>query len=240
MVYNALQTSLRRRFSNNFGLDLHYTLSKGWAEQGGSLASFWANSNIMMTQDFWEPELDRHPLNAEALHRLTANAIYDLPWLRQGGGALSQILGGWQISSILSIRSGLPFRITQPSGIANSRPDYVGGSTVHENWGETLLYLNRAAFALVPTYPLTRATIRPGTSNPSHTYGPGSWTVDLSLGKTFRVTESVHLQFRADAFNALNHVNYSNPNGTITSPDFGRITSAAGARAGQVGVRLTF
>ena len=57
--------------------------------------------------------------------------------------------------------------------------------------------------------------------------------------------ESVSLQVRADAFNALNHVNYNNPNTNISSPDFGRITSASlvsglGNRVGQIGARLTF
>ena len=64
--------------------------------------------------------------------------------------------------------------------------------------------------------------------------------MDLSLGKTFRITEAVNLQIRADAFNALNHVNYGNPNTNTTSPDFGRITGAGNARSGQVGARLTF
>jgi hypothetical protein len=75
--------------------------------------------------------------------------------------------------------------------------------------------------------------------------------VDLTLAKNFRITEAAKLQLRADFFNALNHVNYSNPNTNFTSPDFGRITSAGGAsgifqltsggaRTGQLGVRLSF
>lgn len=239
-VYNALQASLRKRYSNNFGFDLHYTLRKGWAIQGGTLASPFVNSEISNTQDFFDPFGDRSPLSQEPRHQINGNAIYGLPWFRDRRGALSHVLGGWQVASIISIRSGLPLRVTQPSGISNSRADYAGGNAVLENWGETLLYLNRAAFAQVPTYAATRATIRPGTENPSHVRGPHRWTVDLSIGKTFRVTESVSLQVRAEAFNALNHVNYGNPNSNITSPDFGRITGAGNARSGQIGARLTF
>jgi hypothetical protein len=239
-VYNAMQLSLRKRYSNNLGFDAHYTLRKGWAIQGGTLASPFVNSEISNTQDFFDPFGDRSPLSQEPRHQVSGNTIYELPWFRTGRGVASQILGGWQIATILSVRSGLPLRITQSSGISNSRADYVGGNPVLENWGETLLYLNRDAFAQVPTYTATRATIRPGNANPSQVRGPHRWTMDVSLGKVFRLTESVSLQVRADAFNALNHVNYGNPTSGITSVDFGRITGAGNARTGQVGARLTF
>jgi outer membrane receptor protein involved in Fe transport len=240
MVYNALQASGRKHLSNNLSFEGHYTLSKGFAQQGGNLSGRTINPGLAVTQDIWNPELDRSPLSDESRHVMSANAIYELPWLRNGSGVLSHILGGWQISSIFRAQSGVPLRITQPSGIENSRPDYVGGNTVMPDWGDTLQYLNRAAFARVPTYAATGATIRPGTANPADARGPGAWTVDMSLQKTFSITESVRVQFRADAFNALNHVNYNNPNSNITSPDFGRITGTASARTGQVGVRLTF
>ena len=239
-VYNAMQLSLRKRYSNNLGFDMHYTLRKGWAIQGGTLASPFVNSEISNSQDFFDPFVDRTPLSQEPRHQISGNTIYALPWFKDGRGVVAQILGGWQLASILSIRSGLPLRVTQPSGISNSRPDFVGGNPVLEGWGETLLYLNPAAFQQVPTYTATRATVRPGNANPSQVHGPHRWTVDLSIGKVFRVTESVNVQVRADMFNALNHVNYGNPNANITSSDFGRITGAGNARSGQVGVRMTF
>jgi hypothetical protein len=244
MVYNALQTSLRRRFSSSLGFDVHYTLRKGWAEQGGGLSSNFVNSDIFQTQDFWDPKFDRAPLSQEARHNLSANVIYELPWLKEGHGVLSQILGGWEITSIFSTRTGVPMRVTQPSGISQSRPDYVSGETVLSNWRDTLLYLNKNAFALVPTSSpaASAATLRPGTANPSLVVGPGRWQADISLGKNFRLTESIDLQIRADAFNAFNHVNYSNPVLNITSTDFGKITSVPNAswRTGQVNARLRF
>jgi hypothetical protein len=245
MVYNALQTSLRRRFTNNLGFDIHYTLRKGWAEQGAGLSSNFVNGDIFLTQDFWDPGFDRSALSQEARHNVSGNVIYDLPWLRQGRGVLSQVLGGWQISSIVTIRSGVPLRVTQPSGISQSRPDIVGDDLVFPNWEDTLLYLNRAAFATVPVHAATNATVRPGTANPYLIRGPGRVTADISLGKTFRLTESVAVQVRADAFNAFNNVNYNNPVTNINSPDFGKITSASlsgalGNRVGQIGARLTF
>lgn len=240
MVYNAMQASLRRRFAANLGLDFHYTLSRGWADQGGALSSAFVNSDIYITQDFFNPFIDREPLSQEARHRVAANVIYALPWLKDGKGVLSRTLGGWQVASIFTARSGVPLRITQPSGIAMSRPDFTGGDPVAANYRTTLQYLNKASFALVPTYPTTGATIRPGTENPSQVHGPGNWTVNLSLIKTVSFTESMRLEIRADAFNLFNHVNYNNPNATITSPIFGTLTADAGPRTGQVGARFVF
>jgi Carboxypeptidase regulatory-like domain/TonB dependent receptor/TonB-dependent Receptor Plug Domain len=245
MVYDGFEGNIRKSFSNNWEFSFHYTLSKGWAQQGGDLTGNFARGNPdtwSTTQDFWDPNADRDwaPLSDEVRHRVTAQAIYELPWFREGRGALSQILGGWQISGVLNARTGLPLRIAQLSGIPDSRPDYVGGNPVLPDWHDTLLYLNPAAFARVPTYPATNATIRPGTQNPSQVRGPGRRTVNIAVAKTIRVKESMTLQVRAEAFNALNHVNYRPPNTSILSPDFGKITAAAEPRTGQIGVRLTF
>lgn len=239
MVYNAMQASVRRRFAG-LGLDFHYTLSKGWADQGGALSSAFVNSDIYVTQDFFNPFIDREPLSQEARHRVAANAIYELPWLKNRKGLTARVLGGWQVASIFTARSGVPLRITQPSGIAMSRPDFVGGNTVLSDYRDTRLYLDKSAYALVPTYATTNATTRPGTQNPSQVHGPGNWTVNLSVVKTVAFTEAIRVEIRADAFNLFNHVNYNNPNATITSPIFGTLTGDAGPRTGQVGARFVF
>jgi hypothetical protein len=240
MVYNALQTSLRKRFSN-LGLGIHYTASRGWAEQGGGLTSAFVNGDIFATQDFFNPFFDRQPLSQEARHRIASDVLYQLPWFKDGRGWLSQILGGWQVSGILSIRTGVPMRVTQPSGISQSRPDIAEGTDPRlEDYRDTLRYLDRAAFTLVPTYPTTNATVRPGTANPSLVRGPAAWTVNTSFGKTFNVTEVIRVELRCDAFNAFNHVNYNNPQLNITSPQFGIITGAAPMRTVQIAGRLTF
>src|SRR6266850_2452845 len=242
LVYNAFEGNVRKRLSNNLEFSFHYTLGKGFGQQGGDLVGNFSGSpgTWASTQDFYDPNLDRVPLSEEVRHRVTGQAIYDLPWFKDGGGALSRILGGWQLSGVLNSRSGLPLRLLQSSGIPNSRPDYVGGNPVLSNWHDTLLYLNPAAFARVPTYPTTNATIRPGTQNPSQVHGAGRQTVDIALAKTVRLRESMSVQFRAEAFNALNHANYKDPNINILSPDFSKITSATERRTGQIGVRVTF
>jgi hypothetical protein len=98
------RTSVRRRFEDDLGLGFHYTFSRGFAEQGGSLASNFVNSDYFVTQDFFDPFYDRNPLSQEARHRIAFDAIYQLP--SPDGAVASQILGGWQISGILSARTG--------------------------------------------------------------------------------------------------------------------------------------
>src|SRR5262249_38891557 len=153
--------------------------------------------------------------------RYAFDLIYQLPWLQKGHGFLSQAFGGWQISSIVTGRSGVPLRITQPSGIANSRPDFNGSDPYLPDYRTTRAYLAKAAVTPVPTSPTTTATLRPGTENPSQVRGPGIWTVNTSLGKTFSIGERVRLELRGDWLNAFNHVNYNNPTAAINSPIFG-------------------
>ena len=238
MVYNALQSSVRRRFSDDIGLAFHYTYSRGFAEQGGSLASNFVNSDYFVTQDFFDPFFDRNPLSQEARHRVSFDALYQVPTFTSGW--LSHVLGGWQISGIVQARSGVPLRITQPSGISQSRPDLIGEDAVFEDYRDTLVYLDRSQFALVPTSPVTNATLRPGTANPGAIRGPGNWIVNASIVKGFRLAGQMRLDVRLDAFNAFNRVNYNNPVSNIASPDFGRITGAQQMRTAQLGARLSF
>jgi outer membrane receptor protein involved in Fe transport len=239
MVYNALQTSVRRRYADGLGLGAHYTYSRGYAEQGGSLASNFVNSDFFVTQDFFDPFFDRNPLSQEARHRVTGDVLYELPWFQTGSGWRSHALGGWQVSAIISARTGVPLRVTQPSGIGNSRPDVIR-DPVLDDYRDTLLYLDRAAFALVPTSPITQATLRPGDANPGLIRGPAQWTINASIGKGFRLREAMRLDVRLDAFNATNRLNFVNPNTNLSSPDFGKLLMSAGARTAQLSARLSF
>jgi len=238
--YNALQASVRKRFANHFSFDVHYTLSKGTATQGGDVGAYYQGDFEDFTQDFFNPEADRGPTVSDARHRVTADVIYELPWFQHSHPVLRHTLGGWEMSGIFSTRSGERLLITQPSGIPNSRPDFVGGNPVLSDWRATRLYLNKESFALVPTNPLTTATLRPGSVIPDQVRGPASWVVDFTLAKNFPIRQQMRLQVRADMFNVLNHVNYSGPNTNFLSTFFGQIRGAGSPRTIQLGGRLTF
>jgi hypothetical protein len=243
MQYDAFETSFRVNGFRGVTTSLHYTLSKGTAQQGGSLVGNF-NSSLgdayFQTQDFFDPDVDVSPLSDEARHRVIGSAIYDIPWLAERRDLLGSVLGGWQISGVISMRSGEPMRIMQPSGIGNSRPDYNGRQQVFDDWRDTLQYLDRNAYDRVPTYAATSATVRPGTQNPSQLRAPGRRRVDLTIAKSFTLRGRTQLQVRAESFNAFNWRQYNDPVNTITAANFGRITGVSATRTGQVGFRLTF
>ena len=243
MVYNGLQTSVRKRFSDRYSWDVNYTLGKSVATQGGDLSAYYIAS-FENNQDFWDPEFDRGPASNDLRHRLNVAFIYELPEF--GQGAINAALGGWQISGILQARSGEALRITQPSGIDRSRPDVVDGvDLVVDDWKDTCTaagcnYLNREGFQLVPVSAATNATLRPGTYMMDMARGPGRLDNNLTLAKSFGIGTGRRLQVRVDMFNAFNRMNFSNPQQAINNADFGRITGASTARVLQLGARLTF
>jgi hypothetical protein len=250
MVYNGLQTSLRRRFANRYSWDVNYTFGKSEATQGGDLSAYYiatnGNSTFDSNQDFWNPEYDRGPASNDLRHRLNVSFIYELPAFAGGKGLVNGVLGGWQLSGIIQARSGEALRITQPSGIDRSRPDVVEGvNLIVDDWKDTCTatgcnYLNRAGFALVPTSPTTNATLRPGTYMLDMARGPGRLDTNLTVAKSFGVGAARRFQVRADFFNIMNRINYSNPQQAINNVNFGRITAANSARTMQFGGRFTF
>ena len=245
MVYNGLQTSVRKRFSDRYSWEVNYTLGKSVATQGGDLSAYYI-AGFDNNQDFWDPEFDRGPASNDVRHRLNGSFIYELPDVRGGHGALNGVLGGWQLSGIFQVRSGTALRVQQPSGIDRSRPDVVPGvDLVFSDWqnrcdARGCSYLNPSGFARVPVSPVTNATLRPGTYMLDMARGPSSLTLHTTLAKSFALGTGRRLQVRADVFNVLNRKNYSNPELRINNVDFGRITGASGSRTFQVGGRLTF
>ena len=246
MEYNAFEGNARLSRFHGVDLALHYTLSKGWSQQGANLVGNF-NSSIgdttyNNTQDFFDPFLDADysPLIGEVRHRLTGTVVYDIPWLADRKDVFGSVLGGWQLSSVVNFRTGEPLRVTQASGIGNSRPDYDGGNQVFNDWRDTLQYLDHSAYTLVPTSPTTRATIRPGDQNSSEVRGPGRRRVDLTVAKAFTLRGQTRLQVRVESFNVFNWLQYNNPVLNVVAPDFGRITSVASTRTGQIGLRITF
>jgi hypothetical protein len=243
MVYNGLQTSLRKRFSDRYSWDVNYTLGKSDATQGGDLSAYYIAS-FENNQDFWDPEADRAPSNNDARHRLNVSFIYELPSV--GDGIVNGILGGWQLSGIVQTRSGTALLIEQPSGIARSRPDVVpGADLINDDWKDSCTssgctYLNTAAFTRVPVSAVTNATLRPGTYMLDMARGPARVNTHTTIAKSFRLGGGSALQIRADVFNVLNRPNYDEPEDRINQGDFGIIDGASGFRTFQLGGRLTF
>jgi hypothetical protein len=245
MLYNGLQTAVRKRYTNRYSWEVNYTLGKSEATQGGDLSAYYIAS-FENNQDFWDPEFDRGPASNDIRHRLNGSFIVELPGMPEGHRVLNGILGGWQLSGIVQSRTGSALRVQQPSGIDRSRPDVVPGiELVFSDWRDRCdsrgcTYLNPAGFARVPVSTVTNATLRPGTYMLDMARGPSSTNVNMTLSKNFSLATGIRLQVRAEAFNVLNMKNYNDPELRINNSDFGRITGAGGNRRFQFSSRLTF
>ena len=148
------------------------------------------------------------------------------------------LAGGWQIAGLIKAQSGSYFSVIcncdqARSGVTTDQranqllPDVFTSSKSID------AYLNPAAFTTpaIGTY---------GNMGRNSIQGPGRFSLDVSLSRTFTFMENQSLQFRAEAFNLPNHVNPDNPNATITSSDFGRVTSARDPRIMQFALKYVF
>jgi hypothetical protein len=234
--YHALQISMRKQLSGGLLFDFHYTWGKVISIGTGDFYS----GNNMRVQDETNWRANKGPANFDAPHRITGDWVYELPFGHWAGShsLLQRLLRGWQWSGTLSILSADRLDITEKSTYDSSRPDYIGGDIYAG--GDRMQWLTRAAFAPLPVVKASGATAQPGNLGKFAAYGPGSWTFNMNLGKTFSFRDKYKLMVRADAFNAFNHVNLGDPNTEITSATFGRITSAAPARSMQINARVTF
>jgi hypothetical protein len=132
------------------------------------------------------------------------------------------------------------------------RPDYVGGSTILDNWKEapgprciagarcTVQFLNKGAFGQVPLDAKTRIAIRPGNLGNGALRSPATWSMDASIARNFQLSERYNVQFRADMFNSTNHVSYNGPNAGFNNATFGEISGAGGMRVIQLNAKLSF
>jgi hypothetical protein len=172
------------------------------------------------------------------------NFVYELPFgqNRQFGGnwnrAADMALGGWQLSGVLSLKGGVPWTIRAPdrSGTVSrgyradriapggDNPEGVGPGTA---WFETSAYADPA----VGTF---------GNAGNGTVRGPGYATMDVSLEKSFAITEAQKLQLRGEFLNVSNSPIFQGAQRTVTSPTFGEITSAQGDRVIQLGLRYEF
>jgi hypothetical protein len=189
-----------------------------------------------------------------------ASFVYQLPvgkgrdWMRNASYPVDLLLGGWQVSGIATMQSGVPLTVsdgTSNNGGLNSgwtnRDNYSASCGSHAkvvnqpNGLSTTLGLQ---WFDVSCFSDHTANYVLGTSVPGNVWGPGIVNFDLSASKAVRVREKYQIQFRADAFNAMNTPHFSNPGTTCCtaqSAGFGVITgTATPPRQLQLGLHLAF
>lgn len=231
--FNALQATLERRFVNGLLFQANYMWSHGITD-----ASIGAGESVAFQNQSCR-SCDRSDTNIDVRHTLTVNSVYQLPfgpgkrWLNSNDRA-SRLLGGWELAGIAFARTGLPLNITVtrkagdlPDGnTSGQRPNLVAGVPIYPADQSITNWLNPAAFALP-----AKGTW--GNLGRFIARGPGAFEVDTSLTKTFKLSERLGLNFRAAAFNLLNHPMYKNPSASLgsftgsspkPSASFGKIT----------------
>jgi outer membrane receptor protein involved in Fe transport len=249
--FHSLQLKAEKRFSDGISLLTHYTWSRSFHYTG-------TYYNIDATQAYG-------PNDNHRSHVFTLAGVWEVPFgngrkfLSSAGKAVDAVLGGWQISTIYSLQSGLPFTPSYRDCNADRdtgwcRPNLVGDwkatNPDRNQWFVTTpLAANGQVTPLTANGQVLGPWGRPqrgsfGSVGRNRLLGPKFQQFDASLSKTFSITERFKAQFRAEMFNVPNRVNLANPNACVDCPGTaGRITNIfqlATMRQMQFGLRLSY
>jgi len=234
--YNGLQVDLTSRL-RDLTLRAYYTLSRAIdpttaGNGGGDLG------NVSNPYLGWK--YDEGPSGFDRTHNAAVNFIYDIPFLRNSSNRLlKSTLGGWEVSGIVTITSGLPINPQLTGGQssnglnnATNRPDQVGSVSYPHTASQ---WFNREAFALP-------AAGMWGDAAHNSLRGPGRNNWNLSLFKSFVLNETRGSRFelRAESFNTWNHTEFNQVSNGLGSKNFGQVTSAFDPRVFQFGAKLYF
>ena len=249
--YNGMQIDLTRRMTKGLQFRGNFTWSKN-LDLNSALTGAQSNNQPQMLLDRTNLRRDWGPSALDVRTQSTISARYELPfgpgqrWMQGSKGAVSKIVGGWELNTIATMLSGFPFTPTVGSNRSgngdtrnpdrpNLNPNFTGSIVT----GDPNRWFDPNAF-LLPT----AGTF--GNAGRGILRGPGVATVDLSVMKNTKLGERFTLQFRAEAFNLLNRANFGTPNpivfsGTSFAASAGLITSTTtSSRQMQGGLKLIF
>ena len=246
--YNGLLITLHKRFSQGLQFDFNYTYSHSIDNLSSVVNTVFGG----LICDSTNLRSCRGDSDFDARHFITATAIYDLPVGRghfigrNVSGLADRIIGGWQASTIATWHTGFAFSTTTgafPIGFEFNSPgvqlnDAGLSAHVHSTASGDIQYFADPTIALNDFR--NPFGFEAGTRNTLRT--PSFTNFDIGIGKNIPLfSERYTLRFRADMFNAFNHVNFGTPNADINSGQFGQITGTAnGPREIQFSLRLDF
>jgi hypothetical protein len=244
-IYNSMQLSVDRRYSNGLKFGVAYTLGKSRDNASDK-------RNVL-----WDPYDDTSywgPSNFDRRHVVSFHYIYDLPFWREPTNLVQNLLGGWQISGATFLRSGTPFTITRSDDRAGTGDGSIGqpidmigdpnqGTNGKFSGGcsggvcaDDNFMFNPQAFAQVPA-----GANRFGNMPRNSLRNPGDMQWDIALFKNINLVGTHKMQVRMEVFNFPNHPNLNGPSGDITNANFGRIITKSGDRRDiQLAIRYLF
>ncbi len=223
--YNSLQARIGKRFGKGLTFNVNYTWSKAIDETDGDTD----------TLAYYLDRLrERAVAGFDRTHVFTFDYIYQIPNLGKkigDNGVVNTIFGGWQLTGVTRFWSGLPFSVTS-NGNAGTlgggpRANYLGGQIIIKDYANRLWY-----DPLVFGRPLDGQL---GNTGRNWLRGPGVNNFDFSLFKDFKFTERIKLQYRAEFFNAFNHLQWFGINTGISATNPGTaVTAATRGTSGQL------
>jgi hypothetical protein len=210
--YNSFQLSVSQQYAHNVSWQAFYTLAHSIDDASTGLI-IEAVNEPPGSQNIFDRKGSRGRSGFDIRHNFVANVVYELPFGR------GSHLGGWEISAVASVHSNVPFTpvlsfdnadlqsltITERPNLAGN--PYTGACPNGAKVGTATCWFNPAAFALPPPGQF-------GTAGRNILRGPGFAQFDLSLHKSFPLTEDLKIILCAEAFNLLNHPNFAVPSNT--------------------------
>jgi hypothetical protein len=230
-LYHAGLVAVRRHYSNGLSFEANYTLSRFLDDQSYKRSDY-------------DRLLDYGPSSLQRRNVFIFSSVYELPFgkgrslLTDGIG--SKILGGWRLGGFAQAQSGQPLNFSNTDNTCNCYTNGTQGVNISgpvrltsnfnpgsSTWFNTSVFSNPAAYTF-------------GNAGPGLIDAPGLFTINTNLTRRFPVTERLAIEFRMDAFNLLNWVNFNAPSTTYGSPGFGNVTSAQSGRILQYAAKFFF
>jgi len=231
--FNALQVSMAKQFSRGLSLNANYAWQKAM--------DYDSNYFAVNKKAVYGPEA----FSKKQVFNLFG--FYELPLGRNGQFFkdvpkwADDLIGGYQIAPLISLQSGLPFSMTFAGCSNNGVNVPVGSPCFPDQNGPFLTGLgkynaashSRSYFTHAPSQLVSGTSYGPfsvpalgsvGSAGRDTFWGPGQWNADISVSKSVPIRESLHVQFRVDAFNAFNHINPGNPGAGVDSASGGVIS----------------
>jgi hypothetical protein len=233
--YNAGQLELQRHYVNGISVDASYVWSESMDVQSSGDIPPTNGRNISL-------DYGRSDYNPE--HAFKLSGVYQLPfgpgraYLHDNHWFEREVVGGWQLSDIFTVFSGLPF--------STSAADLSGSGTYHAMRANQICDGNSGAPRTFAQWFNTACFTKPGVGQlgnerKNNLTGPRNTNLDISLSKQFPVWKEDAVQFRSDFFDVLNHPLPQAPASSIaTASTFGQITSVPGVRSVQLSVKVIF
>lgn len=247
--YNGFTTTLTKQMSHGIAAHFNYTWSHNLDEV--------SNGGVFTYGDSLLGQINPQSLRAnnygnsdyDVRHNINGDLVYT-PGFRFGGRFMNEVFGGWQLSTKVFWRTGLPFSVTDANAALGN-----GGGTIlaqplvstglqttcgeSSNYVSGLPCLNANGFINSAAASFTGYTAWSQQGRNSFR-GPNYFDVDMALYKNFKIAERVSLGIGAQAFNVLNHPNFGLPDSGLGDPTFGQITSMTGTPTSPYGNFLGF